>query len=105
MREVVIIDGCGTAIGKCKGKFSNYRPDELAAVVLNDLVNRANVNKKDVEDVILGCVTQVGEQGGNIARTAALIAGFPAHVPGVTIDRQCGSSASCSLWCAGNCCR
>ena len=48
--------------------------------------------KADIEDVILGCVTQSGEQGGNIARTAALIAGFPVHVPGVTIDRQCGSS-------------
>lgn len=92
MREVVIVAGCRTAIGKRKGQFANYRPDELAAVVLNELVSRAKVDKKDVEDVILGCVTQVGEQGGNIARTAALIAGFPAHVPGVTIDRQCGSS-------------
>ncbi|WP_430788706.1 thiolase family protein [Virgibacillus flavescens] len=92
MREVVIVDGCRTAIGKRKGKFADYRPDELAAVVLNELINRTQVEKKDVEDVILGCVTQVGEQGGNIARTASLIAGFPTGVPGVTIDRQCGSS-------------
>src|SRR5690606_31814166 len=55
-------------------------------------MNRAKIDKSEVEDVILGCVTQTGEQGGNIARTAALIAGFPVHVPGVTIDRQCGSS-------------
>lgn len=92
MREVVIVDGCRTAIGKRNGKFADHRPDELAAIVLNNLVKRSKINKKDVEDIILGCVTQVGEQGGNIARTASLIAGFPVEVPGVTIDRQCGSS-------------
>src|SRR3954451_1434019 len=92
MKEVVIVQGVRTAVGKRKGSFSIYRPDELAAVVLEELIKRAGINKEDVEDVILGCVTQSGEQGGNIARTAALIAGFPIHVPGVTIDRQCGSS-------------
>jgi len=92
MKEVVIVQGVRTAVGRRKGGFSEYRPDELAAVVLEELMKRAGVNKADVEDVILGCVTQSGEQGGNIARTAALIAGFPIHVPGVTIDRQCGSS-------------
>ncbi|MER2090436.1 MAG: thiolase family protein [Sporosarcina sp.] len=92
MKEVVIVEGVRTAIGRRKGSFANYRPDELAAVVLEELVQRAGISKGDVEDVILGCVTQAGEQGGNIARTAALIAGFPIHVPGVTIDRQCGSS-------------
>ncbi|MEC5424669.1 thiolase family protein [Virgibacillus sp. C22-A2] len=92
MREVVIVEGCRTAVGRRKGMFANYRPDELAAVVLDDLVKRATIDKGIVEDIILGCVTQVNEQGGNIARTAALIAGFPTHVPGVTIDRQCGSS-------------
>lgn len=92
MREVVIVEGVRTAVGRRKGGFSDYRPDELAALVLEELVNRAGIDKAEVEDVILGCVTQSGEQGGNIARTAALIAGFPVHVPGVTIDRQCGSS-------------
>jgi acetyl-CoA acyltransferase len=92
MREVVIVEGVRTAIGRRKGSFANYRPDELAAVVLEELVKRAGVDKGAIEDVILGCVTQAGEQGGNIARTAALIAEFPIHVPGVTIDRQCGSS-------------
>ncbi|NYF23296.1 thiolase family protein [Sporosarcina sp. JAI121] len=92
MKEVVIVEGVRTAIGRRKGSFANYRPDELAAVVLEELIQRAGISKGDVEDVILGCVTQAGEQGGNIARTAALIAGFPIHVPGVTIDRQCGSS-------------
>lgn len=92
MREVVIVEGVRTAVARRKGGFSKYRPDELAAVVLEELVTRAGIDKGDIEDVILGCVTQSGEQGGNIARTAALIAGFPVHVPGVTIDRQCGSS-------------
>lgn len=92
MKEVVIVQGVRTAVGRRKGSFSVYRPDELAAVVLEELIKRAGINKEDVEDVIFGCVTQSGEQGGNIARTAALIAGFPIHVPGVTIDRQCGSS-------------
>lgn len=92
MREVVIVDGCRTAIGRRKGIFTDYRSDELVAVVLDELMNRSKIDKEAVEDVILGCVTQVNEQGGNIARTAALIAGFPTHVPGVTIDRQCGSS-------------
>ena len=92
MTEVVIVEGVRTAIGRRKGALSEYRSDELAAVVLEELVNRAGVNKAEIDDVILGCVTQIGEQAGNVARTAALIAGFPIHVPGVTIDRQCGSS-------------
>ena len=92
MREVVIVEGTRTAVGRRKGSFSEYRSDELAAIVLEDLVERAAVSKELIEDVIFGCVTQVKEQGGNVARTASLIAGFPTHVPGVTIDRQCGSS-------------
>lgn len=92
MREVVIVEGVRSAVGRRKGMFGETRPDELAAFVLEELVTRAGVEKGAVEDVILGCVSQVGEQSGNVARTAALIAGFPDFVPGVTIDRQCGSS-------------
>lgn len=92
MREAVIIEGVRSAVGRRKGMYAHTRPDELAALVLEELVKRAGVDKSDVEDVILGCVSQVSEQGGNVARTAALIAGFPDSVPGVTIDRQCGSS-------------
>lgn len=92
MKEVVIVEGVRSPVGRRKGQFRDMRPDELAAVVIEELVNRAGVDKGSVEDVILGCVSQSGEQGGNIARTAALIAGFPDYVPGVTIDRQCGSS-------------
>jgi len=92
MREVVIIEGIRTAVGRRKGKLAHTRTDELAATILEKLIERAGIDKALVEDVILGCVSQVGEQGGNVARMAALIAGFPDHVPGVTIDRQCGSS-------------
>lgn len=91
MREVVIIDGVRTPVGRRKGLLSSVRPDELASKVLEELVNRVGISKDLVEDVILGCVSQVEEQGLNIARTATLMAGFPIHVPGTTIDRQCGS--------------
>lgn len=92
MREVVIIDGVRTAVGRKGGALANVRSDDLAALTLEALIDRTNLDISEVEDVILGCVTQMNEQGGNIARTAALIAGFPITVPGVTIDRQCGSS-------------
>ena len=92
MREVVIVEAVRTPVGKRKGVFSSVRPDELAAKVLKELMNRAGISPGLVEDVILGCVAQVEEQGLNIARSAALMADFPIHVPGTTIDRQCGSS-------------
>ncbi|WP_449622460.1 thiolase family protein [Robertmurraya sp. Marseille-Q9965] len=91
MREVVIVEAVRTPVGKRKGLLGNERPDELAAKTLKELVNRAGISPELVEDVILGCVAQVEEQGVNIARTAALMAGFPIEVPGTTIDRQCGS--------------
>lgn len=92
MRETVIVAGVRTPVGRRKGSLANTRPDELAALVLDELMERAGVAKEETDDVILGCVTQSGEQGGNIARSAVLIGGFPVTVPGVTIDRQCGSS-------------
>lgn len=92
MGEVVIVDGCRSPIIKRNSSFKNLRPDELLAYVLQDLITRVNIDKELVDDIIVGCVTQVGEQAMNIARTAALIADFPTTVPGVTIDRQCGSS-------------
>lgn len=91
-REVVIVEAVRTPIGKKNGLLSGTRPDELAAEVLREVVNRAGIQAELVEDVILGCVSQVSEQAGDIARVAALIAGFPIEVPGTTIDRQCGSS-------------
>ncbi|WP_421378138.1 thiolase family protein [Bacillus salacetis] len=92
MREVVIVEALRTPVGRRKGQLKDIRPDDLAAMVLEELVNRAGIESSIVEDVILGCVTQAGEQAGDIARVAALIAGFPIEVPGTTIDRQCGSS-------------
>ncbi|MFT4414002.1 thiolase family protein [Fredinandcohnia humi] len=91
MREVVIVEAVRTPVGKRKGALSSVRPDELASLVLKELVKRAGISPALVEDVILGCVSQVEEQAINIARTAALMADFPIHVPGTTIDRQCGS--------------
>ena len=92
MREAVIVAATRTPVGKRNGVFAEVRADDLAADVLEEVVKRAGIEKALVEDVIFGCVTQTLEQGGNIARTAALMAGFPIEVPGVTIDRQCGSS-------------
>ena len=92
MKEVVIVAAVRTAVGRRKGALSNVRADDLAADILQEVVQRAGIEKHQVEDVILGCVTQTAEQGANIARTALLMAGFPETVPGVTIDRQCGSS-------------
>ncbi|MBU8878070.1 thiolase family protein [Bacillus sp. FJAT-29790] len=92
MREAVIVEGVRTPIGRRKGLLKDIRPDELAAIVLRALVNRAGIESRMIDDVILGCVSQIGEQSGDIARIAALIAGFPIEVPGTTIDRQCGSS-------------
>lgn len=92
MREAVIVEAVRTPIGKKNGGLSGIRPEELLAKVLKEVVERAGIGAEHVEDVIAGCVTQTGEQANDIARLAALIAGFPITVPGVTIDRQCGSS-------------
>ncbi|SER86723.1 thiolase family protein [Psychrobacillus sp. OK032] len=92
MREAYIVEMVRTPVGRRNGVLSSVRPDDLAAEVLKEVLVRANVSSEVVEDVIMGCVSQVGEQSGDIARVAALIAGYPIKVPGVTIDRQCGSS-------------
>ncbi|MBY0121400.1 thiolase family protein [Bacillus sp. S/N-304-OC-R1] len=92
MREAVIVEGVRTPVGRRNGYFKDFRADELAAEALKGLIDRAGIHPGIVDDVILGCVSQIGEQSGDIARVAALIAGFPIEVPGTTIDRQCGSS-------------
>jgi len=92
MVEAVIVEGVRTAVGRRKGALSNYRAEDLAAEPLKALIERTGINPALVDDVIMGCVTQTGEQGGVIGRQAALIAGFPIEVPGTSIDRQCGSS-------------
>lgn len=92
MREVVIVEGVRSPVGRRNGLLKDMRPDDLAGEILKSLVNKAGIDSALVDDVILGCVSQIGEQTGDIARVATLIAGFPIEVPGVTIDRQCGSS-------------
>lgn len=92
MREAYIISAVRTATGKRDGMFKDTHPVDLAAAVLREVTRRAGVDPGDVEDVIMGCVTPIGEQGANIGRTALIQAGFPVHVPGVQINRMCGSS-------------
>lgn len=92
MREVVIVEAVRTPIGRRGGLLSGLRAEELAAVPLREVVRRAGIDAALVEDVIMGCVSQVGEQAMDVGRVAALVAGYPVHVPAVTIDRQCGSS-------------
>ena len=93
-RDAVIVEAVRTPVGVGKpGKsLSGVHPGDLSATVLEALVGRAGVDPALVDDVIWGCVSQVGEQGVNIARNSALAAGFPESVPGTTVDRQCGSS-------------
>ncbi|MEO8104255.1 MAG: thiolase family protein [Betaproteobacteria bacterium] len=92
MRDVVIIDALRTPIGRRAGSLAGVRADHLGAHVLGQLIRRAGVEAAQVDDVVFGCVTQVGEQSGNIARTALLSAGWPDSIPGITVDRKCGSA-------------
>jgi acetyl-CoA acyltransferase len=86
------VDAIRTPGGKRGGKLKDWHPVDLAAEVLKELVKRNNLDPAVVDDVIMGCVSQTGEQSFNVGRNAALAAGFPEQVPGITIDRQCGSS-------------
>jgi acetyl-CoA acyltransferase len=90
--DAYIVDAVRSPIGKRGGSLAEIRADELAAQVLNGLVDRIDVDPGEIEDVQMGCVTQVGEQGLNVGRQAVLVAGWPETVCASTIDRQCGSS-------------
>lgn len=92
MREVVIVEAVRTPIGRRNGKLKNTHAIALAAVALAELMKRAQIDPGEVDDVVMGCVMQVGEQSLNIGRTAWLHAGFPVETPATTVDRQCGSS-------------
>jgi len=91
MSDAYILEATRSAVGKNRGTLSATRPDDLAAMVLNGLVDRAGVDPAHVADVVMGCVTQVDEQGGNIGRMAPLIAGWPVEVTGTSVNRMCGS--------------
>ncbi|MDI3420146.1 thiolase family protein [Streptomyces luteolus] len=92
MRDAVIVEAVRTPIGRREGALSALHPVDLSASVLRSLAERTGIDPSVVEDVIWGCVGQVGEQSANIGRNAVLAAGWPESVPGTTVDRQCGSS-------------
>jgi acetyl-CoA acyltransferase len=104
MPDAFIVDAVRSPIGRRNGALSSIRGDELAAQVLNGLVERVDLDPGEVEDVQLGCVTQIGEQGWNLGRMVPLVAGWPETVAGTTVDRQCGSSmqtnfnAAAAIW-------
>ena len=97
MEDALIVDAVRSPIGRRNGTLASLRADELAGQVLNALVERNDLDPAEVEDVQMGCVSQVGEQGWNIGRMAPLVAGWPDSVPGTTVDRQCGSSMQCNF--------
>ena len=92
MAEAYIVAAARTAGGRKGGRLAGWHPADLAAVVLNELVNRAKADPAQIEDVIMGCVMQTGEQSNNVARNAIMASKLPESVPGTSIDRQCGSS-------------
>src|SRR4051812_4048349 len=92
MHDAVIVEAVRTPVGKRNGGLAGPHPVPLSAQVLTALAERSGCDPALVDDVIWGCVTQAGEQTADIARTAVLAAGWPESVPGVTVDRQCGSS-------------
>ena len=91
MNTVYVVEAVRTPVGRYRGSLASVRADHLGALVLNAVVERAGIKPNEVDDVIFGCVTQVGEQSANIARTALLSAGWPVSIPGLTLDRKCGS--------------
>src|SRR6476620_5379693 len=90
--DAFIFDAVRSPIGRKNGTLSVLRGDDLAAQVLNGLIARHDLDPAEIEDVQMGCVTQIGEQGWNVGRMAVLAAGWPVEVPATTVDRQCGSS-------------
>ncbi|MGB7358786.1 MAG: thiolase family protein [Mycobacterium sp.] len=92
MRETVIVGAVRTPVGKRNGGLSDQHAADLSALVLNELVERTGVDPDIIDDVVWGCVSQVGDQSSNIGRYAVLAAGWPEHIPGTTVNRACGSS-------------
>lgn len=92
MNEPVILEAVRTAYGKRKGGLREFRPDSLLATTISGLLERSGVPAECLEDVVAGCVSQAGEQAANVGRLAAMLAGLPAEVPGVSLNRMCGSS-------------
>jgi acetyl-CoA acyltransferase len=97
LREAVIVDAVRSPIGRRAGALAGTRADDLAAAVIAALVERTGVDPAAVEDVVLGCVTQVGEQGYNIGRVASMISGLPVEAAGTSVNRMCGSSMQAAM--------
>ena len=95
--DALIVDAVRSPIGRRNGTLSSVRGDELGGQVLNGLLARHDVDPGAIEDIQLGCVTQIGEQGWNIGRMVPMVAGWPETVAGTTVDRQCGSSMQCNF--------
>src|ERR1044071_8240694 len=91
MKEAVIVAAVRTPMGRHGGILKDIRTDDLAAYIINKLVERTAINKEEIEDVYLGCTNQAGEDSRNVARNASLLAGLPYTVPGATVNRLCGS--------------
>ena len=91
MKEVLLVDAVRTPIGRHGGALARVRPDDLAAIAIGALVARTGIEPSSIDDVILGCANQAGEDARNVARMAALLAGLPVTVPGQTVNRLCGS--------------
>ncbi len=92
MSEAYIVDAVRTPVGRRNGGLAGYQPADLGAIPIRALVDRNDFDPEAIDDVVYGCLDTIGAQAGDIARTAALVAGLPESVPGVTVDRQCGSS-------------
>jgi len=92
MAEAYIVAAVLTAGGRCNGKLKDWHPADLAGQVINELLDRSGADPESIEDVIMGCVGQAGEQAANIGRNAVLSSRLPESVPATSVDRQCGSS-------------
>src|SRR5690349_4623655 len=91
LRDVFVVDAVRTPIGRHGGALAEVRPDDLAAIAIRELVRRTGADPAAIDDVLLGCANQAGEDNRNVARMSALLAGLPVTVPGATLNRLCGS--------------
>src|SRR6201988_321200 len=97
MNDAVIVATARTPMGRYGGQLKDIRPDDLAAIAIKEATGRAGLDPAEVDDVILGCANQAGEDNRNVARMALLLAGFPVEVPGQTVNRLCGSGMQATI--------
>src|SRR5439155_21845426 len=97
LQDAVIVATARTPMGRYGGQLRDVRPDDLAAVVIREAAERAEVRPEDVTDVVMGCANQAGEDNRNVARMGLLLAGFPVEVPGQTVNRLCGSGMQATV--------